>query len=494
MTKDIQNITRSQLGRLEARFISKVGSRSTFSSDDARKILGHSEGDPTRQFLERLQKKGWIKRIRRGRFAVIPLSSGEERTPQLHEFLVAMELVSPAAIAYWSALNHHGMTEQLPGTVFVATDHSVRRPPTEALGIPFKVVSLRPHKFFGVVRAWLNQKPFMVTDREKTLIDGLDLPQYIGGVGEVAKALAGAWRGLDEARLRDYAARMRNSAVAKRLGYLMETLRLGDPEGLRKAVYLAPGFSPLDPTLPRKGKYNRRWGLLLNLEIDTRKIFKRRHRSAGHYLARQTRHSETDEILRRLQAHRRAIRAYGVRSLGLFGSHARREQKQRSDLDFLVEFERKSFDAYMDLKNYLEDLFDRRVDLVIRDTIKPRLRETILQEAVHAPDYRVYLEDMLEAAARIQTYTAGLSKNQFKADAKTLDAVIRNLEVIGEAAKKVPNSVRKKAPGVDWKRIAGLRDILIHEDFGVEPEIVWDIVQNKLGTLEGQIKTLLANS
>ncbi len=109
-------------------------------------------------------------------------------------------------------------------------------------------------------------------------------------------------------------------------------------------------------------------------------------------------------------------------------------------------------------------------------------------------DYKVYLEDMLEAAARIANYTKGLSKSQFKTNDRTLDAVIRNLEVIGEAAKKVPNAVRKRAPEVDWKRIAGLRDILIHEYFDVDPEIVWDIVQNKLAPLESRIKALLGNS
>ena len=96
-------------------------------------------------------------------------------------------------------------------------------------------------------------------------------------------------------------------------------------------------------------------------------------------------HPETDQILKKLEAHRRAIKAYGVRSLGLFGSYARGEQKRRSDVDFVVEFERKSFDAYMDLQAYLEDLFERRVELVISDSIKPRLRKTILREAVHAP-------------------------------------------------------------------------------------------------------------
>src|SRR4030043_1548386 len=148
MTNGAQNITRSPLGRMEARFLAKVGIHPTFSIQDARRVLGHRESDPTRQFLERLQTKGWIRRIKRGRFAVIPLSSGENRTPQLHEFIVAMELVSPAVIAYWSALNHHGMTDQLPRTVFVATDHPVRRQPGEILGLNYRIVSLKPAKVF----------------------------------------------------------------------------------------------------------------------------------------------------------------------------------------------------------------------------------------------------------------------------------------------------------------------------------------------------------
>ncbi len=267
MTQGNQNITREPLGRIEARFLAKMGTRFTFSIEDARQALGHKMGDPTRQFLERLHQKGWIRRIRRGRFAVIPLSSGDERTPQLHEFLVAMELVSPAAIAYWSALNHHGMTEQLPRTVFVATNRPMPHPPKEALGITYKVVALRPAKFFGIVRDWVDEQPFWITDKEKTIIDGLDLPRCVGGVGEIAKALASAWGELDEAKLREYSAKIGNSAVAKRLGFLMEMLGFGNPEALRKAVPLAPGFSALDPTLPKKGKYSRRWGLLVNAEV-----------------------------------------------------------------------------------------------------------------------------------------------------------------------------------------------------------------------------------
>ena len=93
----------------------------------------------------------------------------------------------------------------------------------------------------------------------------------------------------------------------------------------------------------------------------------------------------TREILARLGQNAPAIRSRGVRSLGLFGSGARDSAREGGDLDFIVEFETKSFDTYMDLKAFLEGLFGCRVDLVLRDTIKPRVREAILSEAVHAP-------------------------------------------------------------------------------------------------------------
>lgn len=92
-----------------------------------------------------------------------------------------------------------------------------------------------------------------------------------------------------------------------------------------------------------------------------------------------------DQILAILSENREAIRRFGVRGLALFGSCARGESSPSSDLDFLVEFERKSFDAYMDLKAFLEKLFGCEVDLVLADALKPRLRDAVLQEAVHAP-------------------------------------------------------------------------------------------------------------
>jgi predicted nucleotidyltransferase len=91
------------------------------------------------------------------------------------------------------------------------------------------------------------------------------------------------------------------------------------------------------------------------------------------------------EILKALSANQAKIKSFGVRSLSLFGSSVRGEETSGSDLDFVVEFEKKSFDSYMDLKLFLEDLFDRPVDLVLADGIKPRLRDAILGEAIHGP-------------------------------------------------------------------------------------------------------------
>jgi predicted transcriptional regulator of viral defense system len=263
----LHNITRGSLGRQEALLLARLAGAPTFSIQDARRILTHAPDDPTAAFLQRLEQKGWIRRIKRGRFAVIPISSGAERLPQLHEFVVAMNLVSPAAVAYWSALNHHGFTEQLPRTVFVATNHPVRRPTREALGFSFKIVSLRARKYFGIIEDWINEQPFSVTDKEKTIIDGLDLPKYVGGVQEIAKALMAAWQELDEKKLCAYAIKIGNSAVVKRLGFLMESLELGQPDELKKKAKLGAGFSTLDPTMPREGRYNRRWGLLVNAGV-----------------------------------------------------------------------------------------------------------------------------------------------------------------------------------------------------------------------------------
>lgn len=92
-----------------------------------------------------------------------------------------------------------------------------------------------------------------------------------------------------------------------------------------------------------------------------------------------------EDVLKILEKNSEAVRRFGVRRIGLFGSCARMEETGSSDLDFLVEFDEKTFDAYMGLKGFLEGLLGCRVDLVLLETIKPRLRQSILREVIYAP-------------------------------------------------------------------------------------------------------------
>ena len=105
-------------------------------------------------------------------------------------------------------------------------------------------------------------------------------------------------------------------------------------------------------------------------------------------------------------------------------------------------------------------------------------------------DERVYLRHVLDAIGRIRDYTAD-GKDAFFADSKTQDAVVRNLEVIGEAVKNVSADLRTRHPDVPWRRIAGMRDKMIHEYFGVDPRLVWAVVENDLPELARKIESIL---
>lgn len=106
---------------------------------------------------------------------------------------------------------------------------------------------------------------------------------------------------------------------------------------------------------------------------------------------------------------------------------------------------------------------------------------------------KLLLEDILEAIEAIQIYTNGLSVTEFFQDRKTKDAVVRNFEVIGEAANKLPSSLIKQYPEVDWSAIIGFRNILIHEYFGIDYQLVWYIIEHQLFSLEEQIQYIAKN-
>jgi uncharacterized protein with HEPN domain len=106
-------------------------------------------------------------------------------------------------------------------------------------------------------------------------------------------------------------------------------------------------------------------------------------------------------------------------------------------------------------------------------------------------DVRLFLEDILEGISRIEEYKAGKTQREFLQDHLVQDAVIRRLEVIGEATKNIPEDLRANYPDVPWRQIAGLRDVLIHGYFGVNLGRVWLVIENDLPRLKSKVVEIL---
>ncbi len=106
-------------------------------------------------------------------------------------------------------------------------------------------------------------------------------------------------------------------------------------------------------------------------------------------------------------------------------------------------------------------------------------------------NYRLYVEDILECIGKIAAYINGMSFEKFSRDEKTIDAVVRNFEIIGEAAGQLPKDIKGKYAEITWREMIEFRNIIIHEYFGISLKIMWDIIKNELPPLELKIKTIL---
>lgn len=104
---------------------------------------------------------------------------------------------------------------------------------------------------------------------------------------------------------------------------------------------------------------------------------------------------------------------------------------------------------------------------------------------------RLLLEDILESIEKIENYIKNISSDDFRNNELVFDATVRNLEIIGEAANKIPDSTKNKLPTVPWKQLRGLRNRIIHDYFGVDIDIVWYIVKNELPQLKIEIERAL---
>jgi predicted transcriptional regulator of viral defense system len=219
-------------------------------------LLGLGIGRTSR-LLARMERDGLVARLERGKYILLGLNPEQTFSNPL---FIGNQFVTPSYVSFWSALHFHGFTEQSPQQVFVAVTRAKR--PLTWRGTTFRFVRLQPHAFFGYRRETLGGLPVTVADEAKALVDSLSLPQYAGGLCEVAKALRNALQDgqVSAADLMDYARRLGNTSLQARLGYLLEAL--DQPTG-----GLTPPTGPvrLDPRRPRGGNYNPRWRLYLNV-------------------------------------------------------------------------------------------------------------------------------------------------------------------------------------------------------------------------------------
>lgn len=254
---------------MEYRFIKHLTEQGVrlFTTEQARvyaKQVGLDESTITPR-LYRLHKKGLIERVMKGLYCLAPEFLGGI---PLHEYEIATALTTPSCIAYFSAYSYHKLTDQISSTIYILAPDTPNTPHSynsyKIKGITYKILRTQEEHFFGYEKQWVNQVLIPITDRERTLIDGLIRPDYCGGFREVLDAYSQAINTLDIQKIISYAQRI-NNATCKRLGWILSTLEIEDRFLTPLLTRSSPSYSKLNPSGPQKGIWNKKWHILENL-------------------------------------------------------------------------------------------------------------------------------------------------------------------------------------------------------------------------------------
>jgi len=268
MTQSIMD-SPTRLGPQERLFLTSLageGKRVVHFTDA---LLYWPSAHQTRKALSRLERKGWLRRLERGVYLLIPLEAGPEGKWSEDSLVIAAQLVPDGAAAYWSALHYWNLTEQAPRTVFVQPIDRRNNPLSEIMGVHYRFVTIKKERFFGNLSRVANGSSFRVTDREKTIIDSADRPELSGGITMVAESLRSADQ-VDWEKLNTYLERFGSGAVYKRLGFLVEQLELEIPN--KKLILdewrsrLTQGIAWLEPGGEKTGPVRTRWRIRVNVK------------------------------------------------------------------------------------------------------------------------------------------------------------------------------------------------------------------------------------
>lgn len=260
---------RQGLSTRESQLLSRLATEGhqIISIDDIETTLDVSP-NTAREVASRLAEKGWLDRLFTGRYLIIPLAAGEDSVYTTHEYLIAAHVAEPMYIGYYSALSHHGLTEQVPRTVYVVTPTRAR---SRAIhGVHYRVVTITEGKFFGYESTSIEGTAVNVAALEKTLVDCADHPEYAGGIRELALAMGvAATQGCSWATVGEYLQRLDNGAATKRIVYLADQLGIDLPTRDALVASFTSGYSLLDPTQSVTGRYDSRYRLRINVDPAT---------------------------------------------------------------------------------------------------------------------------------------------------------------------------------------------------------------------------------
>lgn len=228
------------------------------------------------KILSNLAKRGRILRLRRGLYTCIGWLPEETH---LHPFIISNHLVQPSAISHWSALQQHGLTEQIPQVITASTPSKVVFPSMrqkkatskekhtwEVEGIHYEYISIQKKHFFGIEKTWIDEHfQIAITDKERTLLDIFIFPKIFGGMGEALGILENALPILDIEKLISYAIQYNKKSLIKRLGWTLEYLEVDSHYLLPLQEIPMHYFCRLDPQGTATGTCDSHWMIQNNL-------------------------------------------------------------------------------------------------------------------------------------------------------------------------------------------------------------------------------------
>lgn len=215
--------------------------------------------------------RGWLTRVKRGLYSTVSLSAARPEAQREDPWVVANAVFSPCYIGGWSACEHWGFTEQIFNDVAVFSARRFNRKVQEIQGTRYIIKTINKKRFYGLKPVWRGTNKISVSDPSRTIIDLLDDPKIGGGIRNVADMVNEYFDSdkRDDKILTGYLSIFHNGVIYKRLGYLIEYLKIEAPDLIKRCDELkSSGYSKLDPTLPLKGKILRRWNIRINANLE----------------------------------------------------------------------------------------------------------------------------------------------------------------------------------------------------------------------------------